>query len=90
MKKRLIVLMSIIIASVLMSGGYSLWERTLTIKGSIEILPEPTPTLVLNSSNDMTVYDAVYTEDTSVIDAVYGEDTAVVESIGIKESTLQP
>ncbi len=39
MKLRLsIILISFIIASILMSGGFALWEKKLTIKGTIEVI----------------------------------------------------
>ena len=39
MKKRTSVLiLSLIVAFVFMSGGYSFWEKKLTIKGKIEVV----------------------------------------------------
>lgn len=90
MKKRLILIISVIMATVLMSGGYSLWERTLTIRGSIEVLPKPTPAPNLKIPNITMVSGAVYGEDTSVIDAVYREDHSVIEISDIEQSTRQP
>jgi len=48
-KLLLIILTSIIIGCVLMSGGYGLWEKKLTIRGSLKVVapppPPPAPTL---------------------------------------------
>lgn len=79
MKKQLIIFLSILIAISLISGGYSLWGKTLTIIGSIEVLPPPTPVPEPQKPETMVVSDAVYGSDTSVIDSVYGEDQMVIE-----------
>jgi hypothetical protein len=41
-KKKIIILLSVLISIFLASGGYSLWEKSLTITGTIVVL-EPTP-----------------------------------------------
>lgn len=61
MKLKNIILVSIITAAILaVPVAYSLWERSLSIKGTIEVI-EP---------ESMSVTDAVY----SISDIIYGKD----------------
>lgn len=42
MKKKLIVIvLSLMFAAFIMSGGYGLWSETITVQGDIEVLPDP-------------------------------------------------
>ena len=39
--KLFVIIISLVTASIFMSGGYGLWEKSLTIQGSIEVARPP-------------------------------------------------
>jgi len=52
--KLIVIILSILMAGFLMSGGYGLWEKTLVIRGSLEIArPVPPKQAKLSAAEEI-------------------------------------
>ncbi len=97
--KIVIILLSTIISSVCISGGYCLWEKNLNIKGNIRVfMPEPEPEEVpvineLSSNKQNDIMKNTSSEKLTDIDAkdktekTKGEQKEQTENKEVKEES---
>lgn len=89
--KKLIISINIIIATLLVSNGYGLWEKTLNISGEIiveEVVPvELSITEIIAESKDI---NNVYSEEVSITEIDNNDNNSFVEEIANITSNTQP
>lgn len=74
MKKKLIILFSVIIAFIFISEGYGFWEKTLTIYGCITIDPEKI------TVEDQTKINSITPDTVNEIEGEGKNDTGEIEN----------
>ncbi|WP_418790605.1 hypothetical protein [Phosphitispora sp. TUW77] len=74
MKKLLFVIISWVLAFILMSIGYGFWEKTLIIRGNIEVVKVDSPDSPVVSDTDIEFQSNSFVfeeQGTTVTDVVY-------------------